>query len=140
MIDEATKVLVALTASGSAIAGWTLWTQPNFKHVWVVAAGIAAVLAIVHAALGVPNRLKLWAEIKTCFASLRVDLETLRHRMQLDPKFPVEEFTEAYLQHRERYRQGVERLQNDIMLIKPLRIRAQNSLDEILGESIVQEK
>ena len=29
ILDEVTKVLVALTASGSAISGWILWNEPN---------------------------------------------------------------------------------------------------------------
>lgn len=31
IVDELTKVLVALTASGSAVAGWTMWNNPNLK-------------------------------------------------------------------------------------------------------------
>ncbi len=31
IVDETTKVLVALTASGSVVSGWVLWTQPHFR-------------------------------------------------------------------------------------------------------------
>ena len=76
--DDFTKVLVALTASASAVAGWALWQQPEFKTIWTVLAGLSAVLALTHAVLAVPRRLKDWVETRSHFLSLRIDLETLR--------------------------------------------------------------
>lgn len=35
--DFITRLLVALTASGSAIAGWALWNNDDFKYIWVFA-------------------------------------------------------------------------------------------------------
>jgi len=57
-VDAFTKVLVALTASGSAVAGWTLWSQPGFKTSWTFIAGIAALLSILHSTLNVADRVK----------------------------------------------------------------------------------
>ncbi len=34
-IDEITKVLVAITTSGSAIAGWALWNKEGFQYIWI---------------------------------------------------------------------------------------------------------
>jgi len=51
-LDEASKVLAALTASTSAVAGWVLWTEPHFKVVWSAIAAVAALLTILHASLG----------------------------------------------------------------------------------------
>jgi len=31
LIDDITKVLMTVTAASSAVAGWTLWQQPDFK-------------------------------------------------------------------------------------------------------------
>jgi hypothetical protein len=39
--DEFAKIVIALTASGSAVSGWALWTQPGFRAVWAVLAGLA---------------------------------------------------------------------------------------------------
>ena len=42
--DNFTKILVSLTASGSAISGWVLWNDPNFKYIWFALAGFGAFL------------------------------------------------------------------------------------------------
>jgi hypothetical protein len=73
-VDESTKVLSALTASGTAMSGWALWSQPSFHLLWALLAGVAALLTITHAALAVPGRLKDQAELKRRFASLRTDV------------------------------------------------------------------
>ena len=90
--DDLTKVLVALTASGSAISGWALWSDQRFQFLWVGIAGFAALLSIVHSALGVPSRLKDWGDSKRRFASLRIELETFQYRMRVNPEFSTEEF------------------------------------------------
>jgi hypothetical protein len=136
--DEATKVLVALTASGSAVSGWALWTNPGFKTIWTVLAGIAAVLAIVHATLGVPARLKDHGEIKRLFASLRTDLETFRYRMRIDPNFPIAEFTEQFMDHRTRFSNGVQLLKSDILRTNRLADRVRDQLNLQLADEIIQ--
>ncbi len=89
--DDATKVLVALTASGSAIAGWTLWNEPGLKYVWATLAGSAAVMSVVHAALKVPERLARHFDSKSEFSGLRIALETFRHQMQIFPDYSVQD-------------------------------------------------
>ncbi len=42
VLDGFTKVLVALTATGSVVSGWALWSEPYLKTVWGVLAGSAA--------------------------------------------------------------------------------------------------
>lgn len=118
LTDDVTKVLVAITASGSAISGWALWQDPGVKWLWAIVAGIGAVLAIVHAALGVPNRIKDWEDIKRSFVSLRVNLETFRHRMEIDPNFPVDGFTNDYAIFRKQFGELVPRQKNDILRTK----------------------
>lgn len=108
VVDEVTKVLVALTAGGSAVSGWALWTQPHFKTIWAILAGIAALLAIVHSALAVPGRISDHAEAKRRFASLRIGLETFCYRMRVAPEFPVPEFMEELAQHRRVFSDAVQ--------------------------------
>lgn len=139
LADEVTKVLVALTASGSAVSGWALWSEAEFKVVWAFLAGIGAVLAIVHTALGVPSRLKDWSDIKQWFATLRIDLETFRYRMQVDPQFPIKEFADELVELRKRYGQGIQRLKNDILMTRHLRDRVQDQLNERLGTKVIQQ-
>lgn len=134
--DDVTKVLVAVTASGSAVAGWALWQDPDLKMFWVLLAGSGALLAIIHAALAVPSRIKDWEELKRLFVSLRVRLETFRHRMEIDPNFPVDEFSKEYVILRSEFGELVPRLKNDILLTRSLRVECQDYLDQKLGVGV----
>ena len=138
IVDEITKVLVALTVSGSAVSGWTLWNDPSFKTVWVILAGIGAVLSIIHVALGVPGRLKDWGEIKRSFAGLRIDLETFRYHMGIDPQFPVEEFKKEFDDYRWRFGDIYQRIKDDILRTRRLQAKAQDDLDERIADKIVK--
>ncbi len=135
-VDETTKVIVALFTTGSAVSGWSLWTDAHFKPVWAAMAGLAAVLAIVHAALGVPERLRDHGESKRRFTSLRIDLETLRYRMRVDPNFPVNEFEREFLECRKRFSDGVQAARNDIFRTDRLERKAQSELNVMLREEI----
>jgi len=137
-VDEITKVLVALTASGSAISGWALWSDPNFRLVWTGLAGFAAILSIVHTALGVPARLRDWGEVKRYFASLRIDIETCRYKMKVNSEFPIGEFIDSLTEFRQRYGEGVQRFRNDIALSKRLQLRTQNELNDRLGDAVIE--
>jgi len=138
LLDEVTKISVALTATGSAVSGWALWNKPHLKTVWAILAGIGAVLAIFHTTLGVPRRLKDWSEIKQYFASLRIDLETFRYRMEIDPEFPLDKFSQEFVEYRKQYKEGANLLKNDILLTKRLQIKFQDRLNERLQDKIVQ--
>ena len=139
-LDEGAKVLVAVTATGSVISGWALWNKPYFAYVWGFMSGLAAVLALIHAALGVPGRLKEWGSIQQFFTELRVDLATFRYRIQIDPDFPIHEFTEEFVTYRDRYADGVKRLiRTDIFRTKRLENRSQDQLNERLADMIASE-
>ncbi|HXY79686.1 MAG TPA: hypothetical protein VEI08_03525 [Candidatus Bathyarchaeia archaeon] len=135
-LDETSKVLVALTASTSAVAGWALWTEPHFKPLWSGIAGIAALLTILHASLSVSGRIKDQAEIKRLFASLRIDLETFRYRMRFDPSFSIPDFTKEFSAYRDRYSSNMQLLRNDVARTKGLQERSQAQVDEILAPEI----
>jgi hypothetical protein len=38
--SDPAKVITAISASGSVIAGWTLWNQPGYKTLWIIFAGL----------------------------------------------------------------------------------------------------
>ena len=135
-LNDVTKVLIALTASGSAVAGWALWQNEDAKLLWTGIAAASALLAIVHSALDVSGRLKSHGDNRRLFAALRIDLETFRYRMQVDPSFPVEKFTSELVKLRERFGQAIDRGKNDIMLTNGLRRRVQGELNERLGDKI----
>ena len=139
LLDEVAKISLAVTVSGSAVSGWALWGEPYFKGMWAVLAAIAAVISIVHVTLRVPSRLEDWVEIKRYFAHLRIELETFRYRMQVDPEFSMKEFTDTFLGYRKSYAEGISRLKNDILLTRRLEFKAQDYLDERLADKIIKE-
>jgi len=136
IVDDITKVLVAVTASTSAVAGWALWQQPDFKIAWTLIAGLGAVLSLTHAALSVPRRLKDWAETGSHFLSLRIDLETLRERMRLDTQFDTTHLTDDLMACRKRYAEGKAREPHDFLLTSSLENQAQGELNISLASEI----
>lgn len=135
-VDEVTRMLVALTASGSAVSGWALWTNAHFRVVWALLAGAAAVLAVGHATLGVLGRLKDQGEMKRRFSGLRTDLETFRYRMRVSRDFSVAEFSAEFAEFRRRYSDAVQLLKNDLLPTRTLEIRLQDALNERLRDLI----
>lgn len=94
-LDDITKWLVAITASGSAVSGWALWgdTNQSLKLAWVLIAGTSALLAITHNALGVQQRIKNWEDTKKAFVTLRLEMDTLRQDMATFPDFDVGQYS-----------------------------------------------
>jgi hypothetical protein len=134
--DDVSKVLVALTASSSAVAGWALWQRPEFKDIWTALASFSALLAIVHVALSVPRRVKDWGESWNAFLSLRIDLETLRERIRLDPDFDVRILTDELLTCRKRYSEAKAREPHDFLLSPALEKKTQDELNIRLDNDI----
>jgi hypothetical protein len=129
IVDDASRILVAVTASGSALSGFALWNQPGYKLVWSALAGCSAILGILHSSLGVAHRLKDWGDLKRSFASLRIDLETLQYRMKFDFKATNREFKREFIKYRRQYSLVFQRLKNDILLRKGLEITTQTDLN-----------
>lgn len=138
ILDEFTKVIVALTASGSAFAGWALWQDPDWKWLWALIAGVSAIISIIHSALGVPGRLKTHGDNRRLFTSLRIDLETFRSKMQIDPQFPIPAFSEELFGLRKRYGAAMDRFRDDILATNKRRDRIQTELDQRITDKIEQ--
>jgi hypothetical protein len=134
IVDDTSKILIAVTASGSAISGWALWNQPGYRLVWTGLATLSAVIGIVHTSLAVAHRVRDWVEIKRSFASLRIELETLMYRMKFDFKAGNREFKREFIKQRRQYLKAVQRLRNDILLRKGLEVTAQRDLDKRLAQ------
>lgn len=133
-IDDVTKVVVALTASGSVVAGWALWTQSGFRLVWLGLAGLGAILSIINSALGVPSRLKDWANSKSQFGLLEIELETCRWQMRIDPDFSIEDYSKRYEEFRKRFGEAVNQLRSDFLATARLAQACQRDLDERLNQ------
>lgn len=131
-LDDCTNVLVALTASGSAVAGWSLWGEPYLKFAWLILAGVGALVAIVHPALRVPARLDAWRGIERHFAALRNDIMTFRYKMAIDSEFPVQEFMKEFETLRQRIGEGSQLIQPDVLKTDALVLASQNQLDNLV--------
>jgi hypothetical protein len=135
-VDDTNKVLVAITASGSVISGWALWENPALKYIWVTLAGFAALLSIIHAALSVANRIKDWTETKRQFTLLRIELELVRAKMEINDDFDEKEFEAVYVNAKKKYAEFYTNIRNDIFKSHGLKVNAQNELNIRISDII----
>jgi hypothetical protein len=54
-VNAVITALVAVTATGSAIAGWALWSTAGGKITWVFVSGTAAVAALLSQVFATPK-------------------------------------------------------------------------------------
>jgi len=81
LVDTLVQIGIALTASGSAVAGWQLWEKPEMKIVWIVISCIISLVALSHKGFRVTDKIKTWGESKKAFTMLRNQLEILRYEV-----------------------------------------------------------
>jgi hypothetical protein len=141
-LDIATNLLVTFTASGSAAAGWALWSQVGWRTVWLMVAGVASTASILHGVLTVPALIKKQEEVRQQFARLRIDLETFRYELEIIMGDPTrvsagyEEVDKAYKQLRDRYATYSTQPSRNIANTAKLRDRIQKDVDKLLeGET-----
>lgn len=77
--DTFVQIGIALTASGSAIAGWQLWELKEMKIIWAIISGLISILAICHKVFGVTNKIKTWSESSKAYSMIKNQLEILRY-------------------------------------------------------------
>jgi len=135
LFDLATKILVAITATGSTVAGWSLWSDPDFKNIWITVAAIASLLSIIHAVVQVQSILEKLSEFRVKFSNLRVSIETFRQDLTIYPQFNVDEKYVEYKKFREKFKEFVSNYSEDILLTKKLDEKAQDELNAKLGVS-----
>lgn len=131
-VDDITKVLVALTASGSAVAGWNLWSRGGFDLGWAILAGVGAVLAIVHGSLGIPARLKDWLEAKKDFLALRTVVAALRSTMTNHADFDPVEMEKQIAGVTARFSEYEGRIPSDFFVTLRLKSLCQDRIDHSL--------
>ncbi len=129
IFDDVGKVVVAVTASGSAISGWALWNNPNWRWLWTLIASTSAVVGIVQTSLQTANRVKSWSEAKRTFAGVRIELETLMFMFRFDAQKNVSDFEQRFVELRKKFLEAVQLINNDIMLRKGLKLSAQEDVD-----------
>lgn len=121
---------VAVTASGSTIAGLELWNKPELRYVWFGVAAIASVASIVNGVIGVPSRVKEQEDLRKMFSGLRVDLETFRQQLIIG--LDQVQAGNEYKIFRQKLADGVASANPGIIHTEGLRRRVKNQLDEEL--------
>lgn len=135
-IDEITKILVAITTSSSAIAGWSLWNKEGWQYIWIFLAGLSALLSVIHATLNVTQKIKEWTEIKRSFSSLRIECETNRGEMAMNAEFDIEFHKQFYKEKMKLYGELYSNLPNEFINTKKMRIKNQNELNHSIKNLI----
>ena len=136
LLDDINKWLIAITASGSAVSGWALWSDPNCKTIWIIFASISAFLAITHSALGVQQRIKNWEASKKSFVDLRIEFGCLRQDMSISPDFDIETIVNRMEVLRKQYREEMSRLSPDTLRHQWLEKKIQNKLNETISDQL----
>ena len=137
--DTVINILVAVTASSSAIAGWALWQQPGGNRIWLIIAGLVSILSIIHGGIQVPTRLKEQEDYRRQLSRLRVDLETFRQKLELGLG-TVELFEKSYTELRSRYADLIYRAPSDIANTHRFRVKIQTQVNEVLKGEIHEQQ
>jgi hypothetical protein len=130
--NDPAKVIVAITASGSVIAGWTLWSQPGFKTFWIILAGTGALLSVISSSLTIPERIKDWTNTRADFSGVRVQAELLMTHMKFKPEFDIDAAHKALENIIVRYNDAVNRIRNDFLHTKSLDANCKQELDRVI--------
>lgn len=136
-IDGFIKSTVAITTTGSVMIGWMLWGTPTGKITWLIIAGCAAFLALLHIILKISDRVTDLSHNAQYFKSLRLNLERFIYDMEVNPDFPLEQFKTTFEQYREWLLVGSQMLKEDFLLTRRRRQRVQEKLNQQMGDMIV---
>jgi hypothetical protein len=135
-VDVWSRLLVAVTASGSAIAAWAVWGQSGLNVVWAVVAGVAALVSVVHSVLNVSNRLKEVSETRAAFLLIRTDTEALRRRMRLNPDFPLNRYATEIERLGKMYADAESKLTVDVFRSRALENAVQVELNALIRDEL----
>ncbi|BEV17550.1 hypothetical protein HBDW_43380 [Herbaspirillum sp. DW155] len=132
--DHVTKIAAAVTSGSSAVAGWALWKHPDYSWVWPLLTTASALLVIFAKQLTVAEKLRDHPNSRIVFSTLRIDLESFRVKMRINPEFPIESFQDELLGFRKRYANEIKRLKHDVLLTQSLREKCQVELNNRVKE------
>ena len=129
LLDHISRILVALFASSSAVAGWSLWSAESGKVWWATLAGSAALASIITGALGVQDRVKRFAETKTVFTRLRIRVDAVLAEMRIRHDFDVQLVQDAYHKVQEIYAEAFQSYPHDLFFTQHAQDCVQRALD-----------
>lgn len=83
-IDIFFRFLIAATASGSAISGWAVWSNPELKIVWSVISSIAALSSLLYGVIPISQLIKEGTKSHSEFNALRVQFDQMILDFKMD--------------------------------------------------------
>lgn len=125
---------VALTASGSALAGLTLWEKPEYKALWGIISVTVAVVGLIHNRLNVGELIKGHTKSYKDFESVRSQLEDFRRQLNLDPQFDPSAKNDEFIKLKKQY-EAIEEIR-DIAVTSGLKNKVKNDLNIIIKDQI----
>ncbi len=135
-IDVGVKYLVAITATGSAIAGLALWQEPGWKAAWAALSLIAAAAGIFHSTALVDNLVKEHTRAHKEYAACRSDLENYRHDLNMDPGFDVARKDGEFKALKKKYEDCCGNSPRDWSVSDNLRERVKAQLNETIKDQL----
>ena len=136
-IDGIVKSVMTVTTIASVMVGWMSWGAPTGKTTWLIIAGCAALLGLLHVILKISDRIADLSHNAQYFKSLRLNLERFIYEMEVNPDFPLEPFKATFEQYREWLLVGSQMLRDDLLLTRRHRQKVQNKLDQQMGDMIL---
>ena len=107
LLDDITRVLVAVTGTGSAFAVWSGPLQPGeIRNATVIVATAVAGLGTIQAVLKASEQIKEWAELKGHFVRLKNDLESFINELDIKPDFVLSDSQQRLQTLERRYADG----------------------------------
>jgi hypothetical protein len=131
-IDLGISLLVALTASGSAISGLAWWSTASGKPIWALLAATASLGAIFHSTARVPNHLKEQGEARRVFSFLRGKLQFILFKMTSDGD--GDELESEYEELQGKLVELMSKLDPDLAATLRLRNKTQDELKRLLHQ------
>ncbi|MBV9084061.1 MAG: hypothetical protein JOZ62_15400 [Acidobacteriaceae bacterium] len=130
-IDAVSSVLVALTSSGSTVAGLAFWKTGTGGALWIVFSLTATVLAVVSTVLQIPSRIKTQTDLSVAFRDIELQAERFYEGLDTADLTKAEEVYRS-LDHE--FREVLRKAPNDLIMTEKWRENIQTRLNAKMKE------
>lgn len=124
-LDTITKIVVAISSGGAALAGLVFWKNSDYTFLWPMFTSASTLLAIISSQLDVAEKLKRHSTSRAELSTLTTESSALILRMKINDSFPVADFEESLLDLRRKYGLETGKFLHDLLLTRKLRNDAQ---------------
>lgn len=129
--DAVSSILIAVTSSGSTVAGLALWKTGTGGVLWAVFSVTATVLAVVSTVLQIPNRIKSQTDLSVAFRDIELQAELFYEGLDTAEATKADEDYRA-LDHE--FRETLRKAPNDLIMTEKWRERIQGRINEKMKE------